>query len=192
VRALSDQAPSGAGAPASGTRRSVVGLTLVLVAAVVALGIVLLRGPERPLTLDERVQEVAAGLRCPVCQNLSVADSSSALAHEMREAIALDLRAGKSSEEIRQEFAASYGDWILLAPRRSGINLIAWGAPALLLVVGAAIAVARIRRWRSLGGSMLPEAGFADTSGDRRRGAVSAADRQMLEEQLSTVTEDSE
>lgn len=192
MRALSDQTRNGDGSTRSGTGRSVLGLALVVLAAAVALAIVLIRGPEETLTLEERVQEVASGLRCPVCQNLSVADSSSPLAHEMREDIARDLRAGKSSEEIRQEFAASYGDWILLAPPRSGINLVAWAAPGVLLVVGAAIAVMRTRRWRRSGGDPSPGVGFAGSSGDLPRSALSATDRRLLDEHLHVAPEDPE
>ncbi|HJV04423.1 MAG TPA: cytochrome c-type biogenesis protein CcmH, partial [Actinomycetota bacterium] len=54
-------------------------LVAALVAAV-ALGVAAFR--DRPATIGERVDEVAESIRCPVCQNLSVADSTSRVAGE--------------------------------------------------------------------------------------------------------------
>lgn len=125
--------------------------TLVLVGAIVALGAALgvaaLTGDRGPRTLDERVDEVASSLRCPVCQNLSVADSDSAIARSMRRQIAADLRAGATPEEIRAEFVAAYGEWILQAPPPEGINLMAWLAPAVVALAGVAVAAIALRRW---------------------------------------------
>jgi cytochrome c-type biogenesis protein CcmH len=134
------------GRPAS-ERPSVAGwvvLAAILLAAGVGVALVVARGPAPPATLQERVRLVAEGLRCPVCQNLSVADSSSRLAKEMRGMIAADLRAGRSPEEIRAGFVDAYGEWILLEPPARGIDLVAWVLPFLLLAGG----VVRGRRRR--------------------------------------------
>jgi len=124
-----------------------VALVALLLSGVVALAVVAVRGPAPPRTSAERVRELASTLRCPVCQNLSVADSSSRLAQEMRARIARDLREGRSEDEIREAFVAAYGEWILLSPPRRGIGLLPWVAPMLLLAGGAAAAVFWIRRW---------------------------------------------
>lgn len=122
-------------------------LSVAAVVAGVAMAAVAVRGPSTPGTLAEDVRAVASTLRCPVCQNLSVADSSSRLAHEMRADIARDLRAGRSPDEVRDEFVAAYGEWILLAPPKTGINWMPWIAPVLLLVFGGAAAASSIKRW---------------------------------------------
>jgi cytochrome c-type biogenesis protein CcmH len=126
-------------------------LSVAAVVAGVALAAVAARGPSAPGTRADEVRSVASTLRCPVCQNLSVADSSSRLAHEMRADIAMDLTAGKSPDEIRDEFVAAYGEWILLAPPKAGINWMPWAAPVLLLVFGGAVAGSSIKRWADRG-----------------------------------------
>ena len=91
--------------------------------------------------------EIASGLRCPVCQNLSVADSTSEMAREMRALIVDELRAGKRPEEIRAYFVSKYGEWILLSPRPSGFNLIVWILPFAAVLAGAVGIFAVVRHW---------------------------------------------
>lgn len=122
-------------------------LVLAVVLAGVALAVVALRGPGSPRSLEERTRAVARTLRCPVCQNLSVADSPSGIAEEMRRSIAAELHAGRSPDEIRDQFVRAYGQWILLAPPKRGLDLLAWVVPAVL--VGGAVLAAwlAVRRW---------------------------------------------
>jgi cytochrome c-type biogenesis protein CcmH len=120
-------------------------------AAVVAMGAVVVattRGPSGPATIEERVSAVAAGLRCPECQNLSVADSPSGLARQMRAEIARQLRAGQTPDEIRAYFVDRYGEWILLSPRATGLGVLPWAAPLAALVGGAATVLVLLRRRR--------------------------------------------
>lgn len=97
--------------------------------------------------LDDQVRAIAAELRCPVCQNLSVADSPSELAREMREVIREHLRAGKTPDEVRAYFRSKYGEWILLAPTPRGLNLFVWVGPFVAAALGLVVAVRAVRRW---------------------------------------------
>ena len=97
-------------------------------------------------TAGDRVHEIAAGLRCPVCQNLSVADSPSRLAGEMRAEIGDKLAAGQTPEEIRAFFVDRYGEWVLLAPTKEGLNLLPWAVPIVGVLAGAALWFALVRR----------------------------------------------
>ena len=96
--------------------------------------------------LDKQVRAIASRLRCPVCQNESVADSPSELAAQMRALIRTKLEEGESPETIVAYFISRYGEWILLDPPRQGLGWVLWSAPAVILVVGLAAAVRFIRR----------------------------------------------
>lgn len=97
--------------------------------------------------LDDRVRAVAAELRCPVCQNLSVADSPSEMAGQMRVVIRERLRAGQSPEAIIAYFTEKYGEWILLSPKAWGFNLIVWLLPAGAMLAGLVGLGWIARRW---------------------------------------------
>jgi cytochrome c-type biogenesis protein CcmH len=98
--------------------------------------------------VDERaVYEVAAELRCVVCQNLSVADSPSEMATQMRAIVRERLAAGDTPEQVLQYFVEKYGEWILLSPRRRGFTLLVWLAPLVAVVIGLGLVIVLLRRW---------------------------------------------
>jgi cytochrome c-type biogenesis protein CcmH len=120
---------------------------LVLVAlAVAGLGTA---GAQVPASsVDERaVHEVAAQLRCVVCQNLSVADSPSEMASQMRDVIRERLATGERPEAVVQYFVDKYGEWILLSPRRHGFTLLVWVVPPLAVAAGLALVGVLLVRW---------------------------------------------
>ena len=98
-------------------------------------------------SVDDRMREIAAALRCPVCQNLSVADSPSQLAQQMRALIRERLVAGESREQIEAYFVSKYGEWVLLSPRRRGLNLLLWVGPLAGAALGLLLAARYLRRW---------------------------------------------
>ena len=57
----------------------------------------------------------------------------------MRAEIETQLRSGRSPEQVRAFFVDRYGEWILLAPTRRGLNLLPWAIPIVGLLVGAAL-----------------------------------------------------
>lgn len=132
-------------------------IAVVSLAALIASG-----GSGGHQTLDERVHEIGAGLRCPVCLNLSVADSPSTLAGEMRTEIETQVRAGRSPDQIRAFFIDRYGEWILLSPPRHGWNLLPWAVPIVGMLAGVGVWVAFVRR-------RVPRTAGEVTESERRR-----------------------
>jgi cytochrome c-type biogenesis protein CcmH len=133
---------------------------LLALAAVAALQ---LAAPRDSPTAAELAHAIAAELRCPDCQALSVAESRTASAAAIRAEIAEQLAAGRTANEIRQHFVARYGEWILLAPT----DPLAWWLPAVVLLAGATLF-----GWWWIGGRRhsvgVPPAG-AIGDADRRR-----------------------
>jgi cytochrome c-type biogenesis protein CcmH len=97
--------------------------------------------------IDEQTQNIAKELRCVVCQNLSVADSPSEMAQQMRGVVREQLQAGKTPQEIKDFFVSKYGDWVLLTPKTQGFSLLVWILPFIVLVLGIALALWLVRRW---------------------------------------------
>ena len=99
--------------------------------------------------LEALTREVASELRCPVCQGLSINDSPSELAVQMKGVIRDQLAAGRTPEQVKAYFIARYGEWVLLEPEPSGINLLVYILPFAALAGGAALIVLAVRRWLS-------------------------------------------
>lgn len=121
-------------------RRVALAITVLAVAAAVGWS-----ARPQPLTGPERVDTIAGELRCPVCQGLSVKDSPSRTAREMRDLVAQRVAEGRSDDEIRTEFRRSYGDWIFLSPPLLGLTGLVWLVPLAALVIGGLFALRLLR-----------------------------------------------
>src|SRR5437870_8107157 len=91
-------------------------------------------------TQAERVDRLSSELRCVVCQGLSVKDSPAESARQMRDVVTQRVAEGRTDEQIRDEFRASYGDWVVLAPPLASWAGIVWLVPIGALLAGLAVA----------------------------------------------------
>lgn len=159
-------------------------LSLALLAATFAVVLVAaLAGHARvskQADLDAQTRDVASGLACPVCQGLSVADSPSELAVNMRQVIRAKLAAGESRQAVVDYFVQAYGESILLAPPHSGFWLFIWWVPVVTVIFGLCCVGFAVTRWASR--SARPEPPLPElTSAERdlyeaRLGELLAAD----------------
>lgn len=126
-------------------------------AAVVAASVALAMrpGPDNASGASEAAS-VAASLRCPVCQGLSVKDSDSPAARDIRADIRRRLDAGEEPAEVRQAYVDRYGEWVLLRPKSSGFEALVWGVPAAVVAGGFVVLAAVFWRWRAAGGRRPP------------------------------------
>ncbi len=97
--------------------------------------------------LEAATKSVASQLRCPVCQGVSIQDSPSELAQQMRTVVKEQLAAGKSPDEVKDYFVSKYGEWILLEPKARGFNLLVYALPAALVLGGAVFLVFLVKKW---------------------------------------------
>ena len=114
---------------------------------VLLLPLVAWAGPPPSAGNEEAVRQIAAQLRCVVCQNLSVADSPSEMANQMRTIIRERLEAGETPEQVVAYFVDKYGEWILLSPPPRGFNLLVWTVPFGGIAVGLVALLLLARRW---------------------------------------------
>ncbi len=99
--------------------------------------------------LEARARTIGQVLRCVVCQNQSIDDSSAEVARDMRRAVRDRLTAGDSDDQVFAYMVARYGDYVLLKPPFRTGTLVLWlGGPALLVVAGTALLIAARRRAR--------------------------------------------
>ena len=97
--------------------------------------------------LESRARDLGRSLRCVVCQNQSIDDSSAEVARDMRRAVRERLVAGDDDAKVYAYMVARYGDYVLLKPPfRAGTWLLWLGGPALLVVAGGVLLVAARRR----------------------------------------------
>jgi cytochrome c-type biogenesis protein CcmH len=122
----------------------------LLIAAVLvvlaALAVVALAGRSTPATPQQQAHEIAASLHCPVCKDLSAADSPAPLARQMREQIRRQLAAGRTPAEIRRGFVAAYGPTVLMSPPDEGWGRAVHLAPFVVLLGGLMLGGVLLRR----------------------------------------------
>jgi cytochrome c-type biogenesis protein CcmH len=122
---------------------------LALIASVlVAAGAALAVEPDEILSdpaLEARARQLSSGLRCLVCQNQSIDDSSAPLARDLRLLVRERLKAGDSDAQVMRFVEDRYGEFVLLTPPLSWRTVLLWLAPLLALL---AAVWTTARAWR--------------------------------------------
>jgi cytochrome c-type biogenesis protein CcmH len=131
-------------------------LSAMLLAAMLAFGAgalkadsILSMNPEETFQTEQQLQryeKMINDLRCVVCQNQSVAESNVELARDLRRITRDMILAGRTDAEIKQFMTDRYGDFVLYNPPLKPITYLLWGAPVLLLLVGAWVMVSVVGR----------------------------------------------
>ncbi len=116
--------------------------------AVSALALVVVVALVRPATSPRaaRIARLEALVRCPSCEDLSVAQSNATSSLAVRREIAARVGAGESDTQILTSLEDVYGPSILLSPSTRGLGTLLWVGPA--LAAGALVVVA-VRTGRS-------------------------------------------
>jgi cytochrome c-type biogenesis protein CcmH len=127
--------------------------------------------------IDAETRELSLSLRCTVCQSENIWESNSPLAHQIRSLIHDRLARGEQPEEVRDYLQSRYGDYILMEPRKAGLNWLLWGAPLALVLVGGVLLWRALTRWRRPGTPIPPP-------------KVDAARRRRIEAELGKLGDD--
>ena len=120
------------------------GRTAIVIALLALAAALVFAARPHDVTADERIDQITTELRCPVCQGLSVKDSTSDTARQIRELVAQRVREGKTNAEIQAEFRSAYGDWILLSPPVASWSGLVWLVPVVALAAGLILVTGRL------------------------------------------------
>ncbi len=120
---------------------------------------------------EARLRVLQEKLRCLVCQNQSLADSSAELAGDLRRELREQVKAGRSDGEILDFMVARYGDFVLYEPPFKASTLLLWVGPFALLALALVTIAAVARRRREAG----EEAAGVAELGDAERQLVERA-----------------
>ncbi|MFM9085904.1 MAG: cytochrome c-type biogenesis protein CcmH [Acidimicrobiia bacterium] len=149
------------------SRRRAAWAALVLAAvALLAAGAVRDGGPR---TQQDRIEAITGRLACPTCAGESVRVSRAAAAESIRAEVARQVAAGaRSDDEIVGFVAARFGAQVLLLPRGSGFDAIAWALPVAVGVLALAGVGAAFARWRRAAPVAAPVASASPRATPRR------------------------
>ena len=106
--------------------------------------------PSDDPVIEQRLANLSKELRCLQCQNQTLADSPAGLASDLRREIRLQMKAGKSDQEIIAFLTQRYGDFILYRPRVTFTTYLLWFGPFVLLLGGLYVLFRYIKQRRDL------------------------------------------
>lgn len=115
---------------------------MVSFTAMAAIDVYDFESPEQ----ETQFQELSNTLRCPKCQNNSIADSNAELAKDLRHKVYEMTKEGKSKSEIVDYMIARYGNFVTYNPPFTLSTAILWLAPLSVLLIGFGVIVIRSRR----------------------------------------------
>lgn len=111
--------------------------------------------PFRDHAQELRFQHLTAELRCPMCQNETLADSNAPIAHDLRHQVFRMMQDGRSDAQIKRYLVARYSNYVLYDPPVTPGTWLLWFGPLAILLVGIVVVVGTIRK-RSRGTPAAP------------------------------------
>jgi cytochrome c-type biogenesis protein CcmH len=120
---------------------------LWVAALVVVVAVIVATAPSAP-TSQSRINHLETLVRCPACEDISVAVSDATSALAVRHEITHDVHRGESDNTILTSLEATYGTSILLSPPTTGLGTLLWAVPVGVLLLGVVIGLRLARRRR--------------------------------------------
>ncbi len=94
---------------------------------------------------EQAFREITSQLRCPKCQNNSIADSNAMIAADMRQKVYELMQQGKTKGQIVDYMVARYGHFVSYEPPLTAGTVLLWLGPGLFVLAGAGVIIARAR-----------------------------------------------
>ena len=106
---------------------------------------------------EQQFRQLTEELRCPKCQNNSIADSNSMIATDLRQKVYELMQEGKSKKEIVDYMVARYGNFVTYDPPLTPLTVLLWVLPVVAIGIGGWVIYARSRRRGPLGLEVFSE-----------------------------------
>lgn len=128
--------------------KSLAGWGVLLAALVLLMAVGVTREPA-PRTAGDRIDEISKRIACPTCDGESVYESRATASENIRAEITAQVNSGDRTDDQIIEFLADrFGGQVLLVPRATGVEALAWAIPVAVAIVALAGLFVVFRRWR--------------------------------------------
>jgi len=124
----------------------------------IALALLTSCGPQN-VSSAKRAQSIEAQVWSPYCPGRLLIDCTTRQARELRADIRERVREGDTDDEVLAWVRGNYGDEALAEPDASGIGLIIWLGPLVLIAGGAIVLTVMLRRWSRTTSQALQQGG---------------------------------
>lgn len=126
---------------------------------------------------EQQYRELTEQLRCPKCQNNSIADSNAIIAADMRQKVYELMEKGYTNKQITEYMVARYGNFVTYEPPLTAATVILWAGPALFVLLGAIVVITRARRRRPEEPEVLGDT-LSDAEKQRLKQLLNDSDRE--------------
>jgi cytochrome c-type biogenesis protein CcmH len=106
--------------------------------------------PNEDPKLEQRMRALTEQLRCPVCQNETLADSKATLAEDLRQQMREQMKAGRSDQEIVAFLTQRYGDYVRFKPPVKATTYLLWFGPFIVLIAAIGVLYSYLKHRREL------------------------------------------
>ncbi len=106
---------------------------------------------------EQQFRQLTEELRCPKCQNNSIADSNSMIATDLRQKVYELMQEGKSKKEIVDYMVARYGNFVTYDPPLTPLTVLLWVLPVVAIGIGGWVIYSRSRRRVHVAQEEFPE-----------------------------------
>ncbi|ENA4995964.1 cytochrome c-type biogenesis thiol:disulfide oxidoreductase CcmH [Escherichia albertii] len=106
---------------------------------------------------EQQFRQLTEELRCPKCQNNSIADSNSMIATDLRQKVYELMQEGKSKQEIVDYMVARYGNFVTYDPPLTPLTVLLWVLPVVAIGIGGWVIYSRSRRRVRVAPEEFPE-----------------------------------
>ncbi len=125
---------------------------------------------------DRRYYQLIGELRCLVCQNQTIAESTAPLAVDLKQQVKKQLAEGKSNQQITTYLTDRYGDFVLYRPPFKATTALLWLGPFLLMLAGLLWALQFMRKTRAPALAPMTDEAAVQKLLDQTRAALAAQD----------------